>query len=180
MRRQALTAAEVAALVGLDEGRVRKEVEHGFLARTSPPRFSFADLVYFDAVAMLDVDLGVADRKKLHKLIASALAADRAPSRIEMGPVFEVRLDRVTKDAEGKLGRFESWKTRLVSDEAILGGEPVFPKSRLAVRQVGGMLLSGARREDVLEDYPYLTEQDLEFAPIFTKAYPRMGRPRES
>src|SRR5207248_10123448 len=91
MRRLALTAAEVAALVGLDEGRVRKEVEHGFLARTSPPRFSFADLVYFDAVAMLDVDLGVADRKKLHKLIASALAADRAPSRIEMGPVFEVR-----------------------------------------------------------------------------------------
>ena len=97
-----------------------------------------------------------------------------------MGPAFEVRLDRVTKDAEGKLGRFESWKTRLVSDEAILGGEPVFPKSRLAVRQVGGMLLRGARREDVLEDYPYLTEQDLEFAPIFTKAYPRMGRPRES
>ena len=180
MRRQALTAAEVAALVGLDEGRVRKEVEHGFLARTSPPRFSFADLVYFDAVAMLDVDLGVADRKKLHKLIASALAADRAPSRIEMGPVFEVRLDRVTKDAEGKLARFESWKTRLVSDQTILGGEPVFPKSRLAVRQIGGMLLRGARREDVLEDYPYLTEQDLEFAPIFTKAYPRMGRPRES
>jgi uncharacterized protein (DUF433 family) len=180
MRRETLTAAEVAALVGLDEGRVRKEVEHGFLGRTSPPRFSFADLVYFDAVAMLDVDLGVADRKRLHKLIASALAEDRAPSRIEMGPVFEVRLDRVTKDAEGKLVRFESWKTRLVSDKTILGGEPVFPKSRLAVRQIGGMLLRGARREDVLEDYPYLTEQDLEFAPVFTKAYPRMGRPRES
>ncbi|MFL5437618.1 MAG: DUF433 domain-containing protein [Myxococcales bacterium] len=180
MRREALTAAEVAALVGLDEGRVRKEVEHGFLGRTSPPRFSFADLVYFDAVAMLDVELGVADRKKLHKLIASALAGDRTPSRIEMGPALEVRLDRVAKDAEGKLARFESWKKRLVSGEAILGGEPVFPKSRLAVRHVGGMLLRGARREDLLEDYPYLTEQDLEFAPIFAKAYPRMGRPRES
>src|SRR5205814_4813834 len=80
------------------------------------------DLVYFDAVAMLDVDLGVADRKKLHELIAAALSGDRAPSRIEMGPVFEVRLDRVTKDAERKLARFESWTARLVSDEAILGG----------------------------------------------------------
>ena len=97
-----------------------------------------------------------------------------------MSPVLELRLDRVTKDAEGRIGRFEAWKKRLVSDEAILGGEPVFPKSRLAVRQVGGMLLRGARAEDMLGDYPYLTENDLEFAPVFTKAYPRMGRPRES
>jgi len=67
-----------------------------------------------------------------------------------------------------------------VPNEAILGGEAVFPKSRLAVRQVGGMLLGGASPKDVLQDYPYLTDQDLEFAPIFTKAYPRMGRPRES
>ena len=177
---ETLTAAEVAALVGLDEGRIRKEVEYGFLGRTSPPRFNFADLVYFDAVALLDVQLGVDDRKKLYNLIASALAGSRPPSRVEMGPVLEIRLDWVTKDAEGKLARFEGWKKKLVSDEGILGGEPVFRKSRLAVRQIGGMLLRGARPEEVLEDYPYLTKEDLEFAPIFAKAYPRMGRPRES
>ncbi len=177
---ESLTAAEVAALVGLDEGRVRKEVEYGFLGRTSPPRFNFADLVYFDAVALLNVQLGVDDRKKLYDLIAAALAAGRHPERVEMGPVLEVRLDRVAKDAEGKLARFEAWKKKLVSDEGILGGEPVFRKSRLAVRQVGGMLLRGARPEDVREDYPYLSKEDLEFAPVFTRAYPRMGRPRES
>jgi len=180
MLRDGLTAAEVAALLGLDEGRVRNEVEHGFLGRTSPPRFNFADLVYFDAVSLLEVELGVEDRRKLHKLIAYGLASKQAPSRVEMDPVFEVRLKRVAKDAEEKLARFDSWKKKLVSDEAILGGEPVFPKSRLAVRHVGGMLLRGARHEDVLKDYPYLTEQDLAFAVIFAKAYPRMGRPRES
>lgn len=177
---ETFTAAEVAALVGLDEGRIRKEVEYGFLGRTSPPRFNFAALVYFDAVALMDVQLGVDDRMKLYNLIAAALAGDRPPSRVEMGPVLEFRLDRVTKDAEGKLARFEAWKKKLVSNEGILGGEPVFPKSRLAVRQVGGMLVRGARAEDVREDYPYLTKEDLEFAAIFTKAYPRMGRPRES
>jgi uncharacterized protein (DUF433 family) len=93
--------------------------------------------------------------------------------------VLELRLDRVTKDAEDKLARFENWKKRLVSRAEVLGGEPVFPRSRLAVRQVGGMLLRGARVEDVRDDYPYLTDDDLEFAPVFAKAYPRMGRPRD-
>jgi uncharacterized protein (DUF433 family) len=176
---ETFTVTEVAALVGLEEGRVRKEVEYGFLGRSSPPRFNFADLVYFDAVALLDVQLGVDDRMKLYNLIASALAGGRPPSRVEMGPVLEVRVDWVTKDAEGKLARFETWKKKLVSDDGILGGEPVFPKSRLAVRQIGAMLLRGARAEDVREDYPYLTKEDLAFAPIFAKAYPRMGRPRE-
>ncbi len=180
MQTAELTAAEIAALVGIDEGRVRKEVEHGFLGRTSPPRFTFIDLVYFDAVALLNVQFGVADRKRLYDLIDEALADGGRPERVELSPVLEVRLDRVTKDATGKLARFVAWKKKLTLDETILGGEPVFPKSRLAVRQIGGMLLRGASRDEVREDYPYLREDDLEFAPIFVKAYPRMGRPRES
>jgi uncharacterized protein (DUF433 family) len=59
-------------------------------------------------------------------------------------------------------------------------GEPVFPKSRLAVRQVGTMLLRGAAPADIREDYSYLTEQDIEFAKLFALAYPRVGRPREA
>jgi uncharacterized protein (DUF433 family) len=83
-------------------------------------------------------------------------------------------------DAEGKLARFEAWKQkRVVTDEKVLGGEPTFTKSRLAVRHVGGMLLKGASKNEVLEDYPYLEDEDIEFAPVYTRAYPRMGRPRE-
>lgn len=36
-----------------------------------------------------------------------------------------------------------------------------------------------ASKDEILEDYPYLTPEDIEFAPVFTRAYPRMGRPRE-
>jgi uncharacterized protein (DUF433 family) len=173
---QTLTAAEVAALAGVDEGRVRKEVEYGILAR---PSFTFADLVYFAVLAVLGVQLGVDDRRKIHVVVAAAMSARRPPPRVEISPVLEVRLDRVTKDTQGKLDRFEAWKKKLVTDESILGGEPVFPKSRLAVRQVGGMLLSGASTQEVREDYPYLKDDDIEFAPVFVRAYPRMGRPRE-
>lgn len=172
-----LTATEVAALSGVDEGRVRKEVEHGIFRR---PMFSFDDLVYFFAVALLGVQLGVDDRKKLHDVIAAAMAKRQRPDRIEISPVLEVRLDRLATDAEGKLSRFARWKKkRIVTDEKVLGGEPTFRESRLAVRQIGGMLLKGASKDEILDDYPYLTGEDIEFAPVYTRAYPRTGRPRE-
>ena len=173
----ALTAAEVAALSGLDEGRVRKEVEYGIFAR---PSFTFADLVYFAVLAVLGVQLGVDDRRKLHGVVATAMGERRPPATAEISPVLEVRLDRVAKEAQGKLDRFEAWKKkRVVSDERVMGGEPTFPASRLAVRHVGGMLLKGASAKEVREDYPSLKDEDIEFAMIFAKAYPRMGRPRD-
>src|SRR5580693_5466990 len=97
---QTLTATEVAALCGLDEGRVRKEVEYGIFAH---PSFTFADLVYFAVLAVLGVQLGVDDRRKLHVVVAAAMGARRRPPRIEISPVLEVRLDRVAKAAQGQL-----------------------------------------------------------------------------
>jgi hypothetical protein len=67
---------------------------------------------------------------------------------LEFGPILEVRLDRVAEDAKAKLARFETWKrARVVADGRVLGGEPTFPKSRLGVGHLGGMLLRGARPE---------------------------------
>ena len=34
--------------------------------------------------------------------------------------------------------------------------------------------------KEMLEDYPYLKAEDIEFARRFARAYPRVGRPRES
>ena len=46
----ALSALEVAALVDLDEGKIRKDVEHGIFDK---PRFSRGDLVYFRLLATI-------------------------------------------------------------------------------------------------------------------------------
>jgi uncharacterized protein (DUF433 family) len=62
---------------------------------------------------------------------------------------------------------FERWRAKLVVDDRVLGGEPVFPKSRLAVRHIGEMLLRGVSRDEVREDYPYLEGIDLDFAVRF-------------
>lgn len=174
-----LTPSEVVALFALDERRVRKDVEHGVFDRgNGPPRFALAEVVYLFAVAALGVELGVDDRKKLYRLIAGALAQRTPPKSIEFSAYLKVRLSRAVDEVEARLARFAKWKQKLVTRDDILGGEPVFPNSRLAVRQIGEMARRGAAVKEILEDYPYLDAQDIEFAKQFVAAYPRVGRPR--
>ena len=66
----------------------------------------------------------------------------------------------------------------MVSDD-ILGGEPVFPRTGLAVRHIGAVLERAGGLEEVREDYPALTKRDLTYAQLFARAYPRRGRPPE-
>ncbi|MGD0679516.1 MAG: hypothetical protein ABSC94_29355 [Polyangiaceae bacterium] len=68
---------------------------------------------------------------KLHDVIGKAIALATVPAKIELGPVLDLKLGPLTDEVRDKLERFEAWKKKLVSDERILGGEPVFPKSRL-------------------------------------------------
>src|SRR5262249_336954 len=174
-----LTTTEVASLVQLDEKRVRKDVEYGVVAATNPPRFDFATLVYFRAIALLDLTLGLRDRKRLHDLIDRALRQRPVPLTLPISPVVELRLGEIVDETRSKLEHFMVWKKKLVKDDRILGGEEAFPNTRLAVRQIGGMLLRGVAPEEIREDYPYLTEDDLQFAKLFAAAYPRVGRPSE-
>ncbi len=172
-----LTTTEVAALVGIDEKRVRKEIEHGIFAR---PSFTEADAVYLRALVQLDLTLAVGDRSRLHDSIVAALgASSKRPSRIDFGSVLELKLGPLADFIHERLRRFDGWKKRrIVTDPNVLGGEPVFARSRLAVRHVGELLLA-ANDAEARDDYPYLTDDDFEFAPVFVKAYPRQGRPRE-
>jgi uncharacterized protein (DUF433 family) len=32
--------------------------------------------------------------------------------------------------------------------------------------------------EEIREDYPHLSDEDIEFAKLYTAAYPKVGRPR--
>lgn len=173
-----LTPSEVAALFDLDERRVRKDVEYGVFERLkSPPRFDLAEVVYLYTVAGIGFELSVEDRKKLYRMIAVALAAKK-PHDLALGAYVVVKLDSAVHDVEARLSAFEKWKKKLVERDDVLGGEPVFPKSRLAVRHIGEMARRGALVEEIVDDYPNLSKQDVEFAQRFVAAYPRVGRPR--
>jgi uncharacterized protein (DUF433 family) len=174
-----LTPNEVVALFELDEKRVRKDVEYGVLvAGKGAPRFALAEVVYLYTLDRLLFDLGVDDRKKLYRLIAEALGEAKRPKSIELGAHVEVKLATAVEAVEDRIERFEKWKRKLVTRDDILGGETVFPNTRIAVRQIGEMAKRGAPMKEIIEDYPSIDEQDIEFAKQFVTAYPRVGRPR--
>jgi uncharacterized protein (DUF433 family) len=173
-----LSTSEVAALFDLDERRVRKDVEYGVFERIeSPPRFDLAEVVYLYTVAGIGLELNVEDRKKLYRMIAAAMRSKKSHD-VELGAYLVVKVDAAVHDVEARLSEFEKWKKKLVQRHDVLGGEPVFPKSRLAVRHVGEMARRGASVEEIISDYPSLSKQDVEFAKRFVAAYPRVGRPR--
>jgi uncharacterized protein (DUF433 family) len=176
---EALTVNEAAALSGLDAGRVRKDAELGVVPAGSPPRFELDAVAYFSAVVVLGFELGVEDRKKLFRVIRKVVHTAERPDVIEWSPIIQLRIGKVVGGASERMRRFLTWKAKLGSNPQILGGEVVFPRTRLAVRQIGGMLLRGASPEELRADHPWLTDQDLEFAKLYTTAHPRVGRPRE-
>ena len=55
----------------------------------------------------------------------------------------------------------------------ILGGEPVFPKSLLAVSRIAGLVERGESARSILKDYPYLTVEDVSFARLWPSVPPR-------
>ncbi len=178
----AFSPTEAAAFVELSERRVRKEIEHGLLKRQAKkrPRVDFDALVYLQAVRLMELELRVDDRMKVLESIRNALAHATVPESIELSSVLRLALGRIVRELSEKVEAFNAWKQKLSVSEEVLGGEPVFPDSRLAVRRVGGLVERGEAVEAILDDYPYLDDNDVKFAALYTRAYPRVGRPRES
>lgn len=175
----ALTVAEAVALVGLEERAVRKEIEYGLFGSESPPRFSLPALVYLRVLREFGLETTIEERKRIYALIRNALAHSRMV--VELSPVLELKLSQVTGELHSILERFEQWKReRVVSDPEIMGGEAVFANTRLTVRHIGSMILRGRgdTLQEIREDYPYLKPEDIEFAKLYTVAYPKVGRPR--
>ncbi len=68
------------------------------------------------------------------------------------------------------IDQFETWKAKLVNNPNILGGKTVFPGSWLSVQRISGSLERVETLEALRKDYPYLTDENFDFAQIFVKA----------
>ena len=75
-----------------------------------------------------------------------------------------------TSNPKEGIPEYTKWKSQLSSDPKILGGETTFLNSRLSVIRIGGALEQGESIEVLQQDYPYLTEEDCEYAQIYVKS----------
>ncbi len=174
---KSFSATEAAALADVSAKRVHKEIEEHILDVPRPPRLPFSAVVYLRAVRLIDFELPVAVRTRLARQLAEAMERPAPADTIEIARLVVLRWCEVREELQQRLERFLAWQGQLVKRADIMGGQLVFPGSRLSVRRVGEMLERGERPEVVLEDYPNLTAEDLDFARLYVRAYPRVGRP---
>jgi uncharacterized protein (DUF433 family) len=59
------------------------------------------------------------------------------------------------------------YRGRIVRDPHIVGGEPVFKGTRVTLRTVLASLAEGATTNDILADFPTLSEDDVRAAIAF-------------
>ena len=63
------------------------------------------------------------------------------------------------------------------SNPAIMDGTPVFRGTRIPVHLVADMIEQGTPIVEILEGYPSLTREMVEYASIFAATHPRPDRP---
>lgn len=63
-----------------------------------------------------------------------------------------------------------NWQSRIVRDAKICAGEPVFHGTRVTLRTVLASLAEGARLDEILKDFPSLSEEDVRAAIAFAAA----------
>ncbi len=172
------TPNEAAALIEISPKRIYKEIEYRIIHSDTPNhnQLSFGTLVYLRALKEINFDFSVSYRTHLHEALQTAW--EQQVSTLEFGKFFTLKIGDIGRELQTLIDRFEAWKAQLISNPDILGGEIVFPSSRLSVQRIGGSLERGESLEVLRADYPYLTDEDLNFARIYIKAYPQQGRPK--
>jgi uncharacterized protein (DUF433 family) len=55
----------------------------------------------------------------------------------------------------------QRWRSRITSDPGIFGGKPIIRGMRIRVVDILDLLAAGETREVILEDYPYLEDEDI-------------------
>lgn len=172
------TPNEAAAFADLTPKRVYREIEYRIIQPVSDaPRLSFAALIYLRALKEINFEFSVKYRTALYQSLVKAI--EESASTVEFANFFVLQLNLIRVELSDLISQFDEWKSHLVSDPNILGGQTVFPNSRLSVNRIGKIIERGESPQVIQEDYPYLSELDLKFAPLYIKAYPVVGRPKK-
>lgn len=187
---------EAAAIVGVPVPMVRKAIEAGTLrprvvsaGRAPRYRFGVGEMLYLKLVAGFPLALGREDRDALRRVLVERGRPPAGAGRWQAsgGDLVARAGDVVVRVEAGPARRalardllaYRRGRRRIVSDPAVLGGEPVFEGTRVPLAHVAALIARGAPPDELAEDYPALSRDDLAFAAIHARMGPDPGRPRK-
>ena len=173
------TLTESAAFAKVPVHLVESEIADSILSLCDGGRLPFASLAYLRALSQLRFRLDVPKRKQLLLHVGDAVDPRQRIEQITLSEFLVRCIGPLVRNLRNDCRRFLLWKARLVRNAEILGGAPLFPGSRLSVFQAGSIRPGRGSRdwaklvvEPLLRRYTYLTEDDLDLATQFVRAYP--------
>ncbi len=188
------TIREAAAIAELPSKTIRTTIDREALARGRADEsrrrngylLSLRDLVYLKLRAEFPFALDKAHKAALESLVrgrktaasgwridGDGLILERA--RITVSVDYARLRETVTRNAAA----FEWGRQRIVSDLAVLNGEPVFRGTRIPLAEVAALIRKGMSDLQLAGRYPALLDVDFGYARIFARLGKRPGRPRK-
>jgi len=183
------TPTEAAVLTRLSLKAVNNAIDKRTIPAVPGNRAGHATrLLDIHALMSLTLERRLADRfapELRRQLFAALPAASRAmlpgASRTTVsleGGFLKVDLRESRRELATSIRLLRRARQLVHSHPDIMGGDPVFRGTRIQVHMIAGQLEQGATETDLLEDYPRMTAEMLQLAPLYSAAYPLRGRPR--
>ncbi|HEY0016521.1 MAG TPA: DUF433 domain-containing protein [Longimicrobium sp.] len=177
------TVNEAAYVAGVSRSAVNQAIDRREIRtrkprrRTDPPgrMIGGPELVYLRIQRLLSSS----GRKEVYRRLMGA-RLDGMPQVIEMEGNVKLDIGEPLAQVRSRLDEIAQIKDEVEENPLIRGGEAVFRGTRVPVFMIAEFLRQGVPREEILEDYPALTEASLDIAPRYAELYPRRGRPRQA
>ena len=193
------TIREAAAIAGIPVKAFRLMIEREG-TRPEPAQdgrqrtgrlVSMRDLVYIKLLAEFPFSLEKSQKTAIEDLLRGRRPkpwcgggdwqADGQEIVLQTGNLA-VRVDcsHVRETLAKNAAAFDWGQRRIVSDYAVLNGEPIFRGTRTALARVEAAIRNGATDSDLASQFPELSETDLDYARIHARLGKRPGRPRKA
>jgi uncharacterized protein (DUF433 family) len=176
------TPAQAAAVTGLPLPAVHKAIEYRLIrpkvvreGRSLYRLLSKPQVLYLQLEANGLRCLPLATRRQIARAVEQAPSADTVP--VSQGGALVVEIKSARTQMESALRRLVQAERMIVSDPDIMKGTPVYRRTRIPVHAIADMLAQGATVKEILEGYPALSQEAVELARVYAKAFPRRGRP---
>lgn len=172
------TATEAAFVLREPVRAVKKSLDIGpvrsvLVRRAGAPvrAIGWSDLFYLYAVRALRDELTPKARTEFYEALQRAPIEQRDEVRFGR---FRISVSDLVEEVERRTSDLASLAEKI---EFRADGEPLLKGMQVEVYRIAALFDGGASVEQVLEDYPSLSGENVETAKAYAEAYPKAGRP---
>lgn len=174
------TVAEASWVTGLSMKAVNKAIEDAAV----PIRIVRAGVVrrrYLPYASLLCLQLHAEGLKRLplrmRKEVFRRVLSKPQQKQLKYTDALIIDVRGARGKMSGRLQNLEKISGTVHSDPEIMAGIPVFRGTRIPVYLIADMVEQGTPVNEIIEGYPSLSREMVEYAEIYATTHPRRGRP---